>query len=273
MTMANGEVHWVLPLVLWRRWAGHNRWSKVRNVKGARDGARSRLFQRLATMLRAAAREGGPDPALNSQLANVVEQCRAKNMPKASIEAAIQGAPPPTSASRLLYQARAPGGVALLLWVLTSNPRRSQHHVGLILSRYGGTLSDGARHGFEEKGVVRVGHRDAMGRAVGLEGALEVALEAGAQDVCEEEEEEEEEEPGLKFLCSPSSLAAVRTHVEASGLLVLSASVEFTPLIRVGLPPEAQLRARGLLRALRACPDVLRVFHNVQWEPSVRADQ
>ncbi|XP_057268634.1 translational activator of cytochrome c oxidase 1, partial [Pezoporus wallicus] len=144
---------------------------------------------------------GGPDPALNTQMANVVEQCRAKNMPKASIggHPGRGGSllPPPTSASRLLYQARAPGGVALLLWVLTSNPRRSQHHVGLILSRYGGTLSDGARHGFEEKGVVRVGHRDAMGRAVGLEGALEVALEAGAQDVCEEEEEEEEE-PGLK---------------------------------------------------------------------------
>ncbi|XP_068280927.1 translational activator of cytochrome c oxidase 1 isoform X1 [Nyctibius grandis] len=73
-------------------WAGHNRWSKVRNVKGPRDAARSRLFQRLSLMLRTAAREGGADPALNSQLANVVEQCRAKNMPKASIEAAIHGA-------------------------------------------------------------------------------------------------------------------------------------------------------------------------------------
>ncbi|KAF1444577.1 Translational activator of cytochrome c oxidase 1, partial [Pygoscelis papua] len=73
-------------------WAGHNRWSKVRNVKGPRDAARSRLFQRLSLLLRTAAREGGPDPALNAQLANVVEQCRAKNMPKASIEAAIHGA-------------------------------------------------------------------------------------------------------------------------------------------------------------------------------------
>ncbi|NXJ86810.1 TACO1 oxidase, partial [Trogon melanurus] len=81
------------PLRLWPPSpAGHNRWSKVRNVKGPRDTQRSRLFQRLATMLRVAAREGGPDPALNPQLANVVEQCRAKNMPKASIESAIHGA-------------------------------------------------------------------------------------------------------------------------------------------------------------------------------------
>ncbi|NXS51877.1 TACO1 oxidase, partial [Brachypteracias leptosomus] len=70
-------------------WAGHNRWSKVKNVKGPRDAARSRLFQRLGAMLRTAAREGGPDPSLNAQLANVMEQCRARNMPKATIEAAI----------------------------------------------------------------------------------------------------------------------------------------------------------------------------------------
>ncbi|NXS33054.1 TACO1 oxidase, partial [Pomatostomus ruficeps] len=75
-----------------RAMAGHNRWSKVRNVKGPRDAERSRLFQRLAQMLRAAAREGGPDPALNASLAAVVEQCRARNMPKASIEAALRGA-------------------------------------------------------------------------------------------------------------------------------------------------------------------------------------
>ncbi|NWW76838.1 TACO1 oxidase, partial [Climacteris rufus] len=75
-----------------RAMAGHNRWSKVRNVKGPRDAERSRLFQRLAQMLRAAAREGGPDPSLNPSLANVVEQCRARNMPKASIEAALRGA-------------------------------------------------------------------------------------------------------------------------------------------------------------------------------------
>ncbi|XP_061204627.1 translational activator of cytochrome c oxidase 1, partial [Neopsephotus bourkii] len=134
--------------------------------------------------------------------------------------------PRPTSSSRLLYQARAPHGVSLLLSILTDNPRRSHHHVGLILSRYGGTLSDGARHGFEEVGVVRVGPRDAMGRAMGLEGALEVALEAGAQDVSEEEEEEEEEEERtLKFLCDPSSLATIRARLVASGLLPLSAAI------------------------------------------------
>ncbi|KAM9510524.1 translational activator of cytochrome c oxidase 1 [Guaruba guarouba] len=261
------------PMVLWRRWAGHNRWSKVRNVKGPRDTARSRLFQRLALMLRSAAREGGPDPTLNSQLANVVEQCRAKNMPKASIEAAIQGALRPTATSRLLYEARGPGGVALLLDVLTDNPRRSHQDLRLILTRYGGTMADGARHGFEQIGVVRVAPRDAVGRAVGLEGALEVALEAGAQDVCPEEEEEEEEEPALKFLCEPSSLSAVRDHVVASGLLLLSATIEFLPQSRVALPDGTRLQAHRLLQELQGCPDVLHVFHNIQLDTEMGSHQ
>ncbi|NXR19109.1 TACO1 oxidase, partial [Cinclus mexicanus] len=70
--------------------AGHNRWSKVRNVKGPRDAERSRLFQRMTQMLRAAAREGGPEPALNPALAAVIQQCRDHNVPKATIEGALR---------------------------------------------------------------------------------------------------------------------------------------------------------------------------------------
>ncbi|XP_074023419.1 translational activator of cytochrome c oxidase 1 [Numenius arquata] len=249
-------------------WAGHNRWSKVKNVKGPRDAARSRLFQRLGMMLRTAAREGGPDPALNAQLANVVEQCRAKNMPKASIEAAIRGAERSSAAvlSRLLYEARGPGGSALLLEVLTDNPRRSQQDVRLILSRNGGTMAEGSRHGFEQKGVVRVGPRDLRGHPVSLEAALEAAVEAGAQDVCpdEDEEEEEEEEPALKFICETSALRTVRERLEASGLRPLSAAIEYLPRDRVTLPEETREQAERLLQALSDCPDVVRLYHNIQ---------
>ncbi|NXK01278.1 TACO1 oxidase, partial [Corythaixoides concolor] len=248
-------------------WAGHNRWSKVRNVKGPRDAARSRLFQRLGLMLRSAAREGGPDPALNAQLANVVEQCRAKNMPKASIEAAIHGAERSAAATRMLYEARGPGGAALLLEVLTDNPRRSQQDVRHILNCHGGTMAEGSRHSFEQKGVVRVGPRDLRGRPVSLEAALEVALEAGAQDVCadeEEEEEEEEEEAALKFICETSALRTLRERLEASGLRPLSAAIEYLPRDHVRLPEETREQAERLLQALGDCPDIVRLYHNIQ---------
>ncbi|XP_071885645.1 translational activator of cytochrome c oxidase 1 isoform X2 [Anas platyrhynchos] len=135
---------WLRPLGWFlgsRRGAGHNRWSKVRNVKGPRDAARGRLFQRLGLLLRTAAREGGPDPALNPQLANVVEQCRAKNMPKISIEAAIRGAGKSAAGVRVLYEARGAGGWALLLEVLTDNPRRSQHEIRILLAQNGSSVS------------------------------------------------------------------------------------------------------------------------------------
>ncbi|NWU73551.1 TACO1 oxidase, partial [Pterocles burchelli] len=249
----------------WAPWAGHNRWSKVRNVKGPRDAARSRQFQRLGFLLRAAAREGGPDPALNTPLANIMEQCRAKNMPKASIEAAIRSASS-AATSRLLLEARGPGGTAVLVEVLTDNPRRTHQDVRVVLARHGGMLSDGARHGFEEKGVVRVAARDQRGRPVALEEALEAALEAGAQDVGtdEDEEEEEEEEPALKFLCDPPALHQVRSRLEAAGLRPLSAAVEFLPRDRVPLPEGTWEAAQRLLQALADCPDVVRLFHNIQ---------
>ncbi|XP_075597730.1 translational activator of cytochrome c oxidase 1 [Balearica regulorum gibbericeps] len=245
--------------------AGHNRWSKVKNVKGPRDAARSRLFQRLGWMLRTAAREGGPDPALNAQLANVVEQCRAKNMPKSSIEAAIHGAERSAAVTRLLYEARGPGGLALLLEVLTDNPRRSQQDVRLILTRNGGTMAEGARHSFEQKGVVRVRPRDLQGHPVSLEAALEAALEAGAQDVCpDEEEEEEEEEQSLKFICETSALRTVRERLEASGLRPLSATIEYLPRDRVTLTEGTREQAERLLQALDDCPDIIRLYHNIQ---------
>ncbi|MGH0156019.1 UNVERIFIED_CONTAM: hypothetical protein FKN15_029829 [Acipenser sinensis] len=76
------------PLAL----AGHNKWSKVKHIKGPKDSARSRVFMKLAMMLRHAVREGGANPDFNTQLGNIIEQCRGVNMPKASIEAAMKGA-------------------------------------------------------------------------------------------------------------------------------------------------------------------------------------
>ncbi|XP_068524828.1 translational activator of cytochrome c oxidase 1 [Anas acuta] len=129
-------------------------------------------------------------------------------------------------------------------------------------------MAEGARHGFEQLGVVRVAPRDLGGRPVSLEVALEVAVVAGARDVCEEEEEEEEgeeeEEATLKFICEPSSLRAVRDHLEASGLRPLSATIEYLPRDRVALPEGTREEAERLLQALGDHPDVVNIYHNLQ---------
>ncbi|XP_053909040.1 translational activator of cytochrome c oxidase 1 isoform X1 [Cuculus canorus] len=257
-----------------RTFAGHNRWSKVRNVKGPRDAARGHRFQRLAAMLRLAARgppdvpqdplssslsppEGGPDPSLNAALANVMAQCRSSNMPKATMAAAIGPAHRSTPELRFLLEVRGPSGTAIVVDVLTDNARRTHHDLRLLLSRYGATLAEGVKHGFEERGVIAVDAKDLRGRAVTMEAALEAALEAGAHDVLQDEH-------CVKFLCSPSALQDVRNLLEALGLRPLSATVELFPRNVVNVPEETQNAAQRLLRALSDHPDVLHVYHNLQ---------
>ncbi|XP_077645662.1 translational activator of cytochrome c oxidase 1 [Lonchura striata] len=272
-----------VPGVPVRAMAGHNRWSKVRHVKGPRDAERSRLRQRLARMLRAAAAEGGAEPALNPALAALLERCRSLNVPKATIENALRPERP-AAAARALLTARGPGGALLLLDVRTDNVRRSQAELRTLLGRHGSVLTAGgtpgcdpadpcvtpltpgraalagdARGAFEAVAVLRV-----SGRAVAMEAALEAAAAAGAQDVAATEDGAE-----LQFLCDPSSLGSVRRGLAAAGLRPLSAELRFRPRAALALPAGARAAAERLLRALAGRPDLAGVFHNLQDVPEV----
>ncbi|XP_035256490.1 translational activator of cytochrome c oxidase 1 [Anguilla anguilla] len=237
--------------------AGHNKWSKVKNVKGPKDAARSRMFMKYSMMIRVAVREGGPNPNFNVQLANLIEQCRGKNMPKASIDAAIKGAEKSKAGSYSLYEARGPGGSSMLIEVLTDNNTRTHQALKYLLQKHGGMMCDGARHSFEQKGVVL-----APREGVSMDRALELAIEAGAEDV--QETEDEDEKPLLQFVCKVSDLREVRSALEALGLPTISASREYVSH-SPALLPLAQLEdASRLLDVLSDNPDVIRVWDNIQ---------
>nr|XP_060636302.1 translational activator of cytochrome c oxidase 1 [Anolis sagrei ordinatus]XP_060636303.1 translational activator of cytochrome c oxidase 1 [Anolis sagrei ordinatus]XP_060636304.1 translational activator of cytochrome c oxidase 1 [Anolis sagrei ordinatus] len=244
----------------WAAFAGHNKWSKVKNVKGPKDLARARVFQKLTMMIRLAVKEGGPNPELNSNLANALEQCRNKSMPKSSIEAAISGGDKAKS-SYLLYEVRGPGGSSLLIEILTDNAKRSSNEIRYILNRHGAILADGARHNFEKKGVVSVKQEDRSGNPVSLDRALELAIEAGAEDV--QEDEDEDEKTTLKFICAVPTLRQVREKLESLGLSSLSASVDFIPTISAQLSDEEMERASQLLEALKDHMDVVQIYDNI----------
>ncbi|RXM99156.1 Translational activator of cytochrome c oxidase 1 [Acipenser ruthenus] len=221
------------PLAL----AGHNKWSKVKHIKGPKDSARSRVFMNLAMMLRHAVREGGANPDFNTQLGNIIEQCRGVNMPKASIEAAMKGADKSKASSYALYEARGPGGSSLLIEILTDNNTRSHQEIKHILNKNGGALSDGARHSFQRKGVV------VSAGEVPLDRALELAIE---------------------FLCDVSSLRSVREALQALGVQTLSAGPEFVACSSVQLSDSELEAASKLLELLNDCHDVIRVYDNIQ---------
>uniref|UniRef100_A0A8C5XWL7 TACO1/YebC-like N-terminal domain-containing protein n=1 Tax=Microcebus murinus TaxID=30608 RepID=A0A8C5XWL7_MICMU len=117
--------------------AGHNKWSKVRHIKGPKDTERSRIFSKLCLNIRLAVKEGGPNPELNSNLANILEVCRSKHMPKSTIEAALKMEK--TKDIHLLYEGRGPGGSSLLIEALSNSSSKcpsalgqSEHNVGKV---------------------------------------------------------------------------------------------------------------------------------------------
>lgn len=236
-------------------WAGHNKWSKVKDIKIPKDAARARMIAKYTMMIRIAIREGGPNPEFNVALAQLLEQCRNKNLPKATIEGAIKGAKSKPGV-QYVYEATGPGGCTLLIEVLTDNNTRSHQEIKRILMKHGGALCEGARRNFDRKGVVAAS-RD----GISSEKALELAIEAGAEDV--QEIEDEEERPILQFICEIASMKAVRSAIESLGVHTLSSGLEFvshTP----SLLTQTQLEtASTLLEALNDCPDVVRVWDNI----------
>ncbi|XP_026171099.1 translational activator of cytochrome c oxidase 1 [Mastacembelus armatus] len=237
--------------------AGHNKWSKVKHIKGPKDEARAKMFMKLGMMIRIAVKDGGSNPELNVNLAHIVEQCRSKNMPRASIDAAIKGAEKAKPAFQHMFEARGPGGCLLLIEVLTDNNTRTHQEIKHLLNKNGGMLSDGARHSFNRRGVVMVPSQNIL-----MERALELAIDVGAEDV--QETEDEDEQSLLQFICDSTDLKKVRASLEELGMQISSAGMEFVPRTLLPLDQDQLDAASTLIGALNDCPDVVRVWDNIQ---------
>ncbi|XP_037665868.1 translational activator of cytochrome c oxidase 1 isoform X2 [Choloepus didactylus] len=240
--------------------AGHNKWSKVRHIKGPKDTERSRIFSKLSLSIRLAVKEGGPNPELNSHLANILEVCRSKHMPKSTIEAALKMEK--TKDIYLLYEGRGPGGSSLLIEALSSSGSKCHSDIRHILNKNGGMMAEGACHSFDKKGVVVVGVEDREKKAVNLEHALELAIEAGAEDV--KEMKDGEDKSIFKFICDASSLHQVRKKLDSLGLHSVSCMLEFIPNTKVRLADPDLEQASQLIQALCNHEDVIQVYDNIE---------
>ncbi|XP_024616430.1 translational activator of cytochrome c oxidase 1 [Neophocaena asiaeorientalis asiaeorientalis] len=240
--------------------AGHNKWSKVRHIKGPKDTERSRVFSKLSLSIRLAVKEGGPNPEFNRNLASILEVCRSKHMPKATIEAALKMEK--TKDVYLLYEGRGPGGSSLLIEALSNSSSKCHSDIKHILNKNGGMMAEGARHSFDKKGVIVVGVEDKEKKAVNLERALELAIEAGAEDV--KETEDEEETNIFKFICDASSLHQVRKKLDSLGLCSVSCMLEFIPNTKVRLADPDLEQAAHLIQALGNHNDVIHVYDNIE---------
>ncbi len=163
--------------------AGHNKWSKVKHIKAVVDAKRGKVFSKLSKEISIAAKHGGPSPDANARLRSAILAARAANVPNDNIDRAIKkgaGDLGGASLDEVMYEGYGPGGVAILIDIVTDNRNRTANDIRVLLSKNGGTFADAGSvaYQFQRVGEIRVEQGVLTEDAV-----TELALEAGADDV------------------------------------------------------------------------------------------
>ncbi len=237
--------------------SGHNKWSSIKHKKGKADAERGKIFSRLVKEISVAAREGGGDPDMNPRLRVAIDTAKSQNMPNDNIDRAIKrgtGELEGITYEEITYEAYGPGGVAILIEVLTDNRNRSAAEIRHTLSKGGGSL--GSRNSvaylFTKQGQLTVD-----GAAFTEEQVMEAGLEAGLSDVYEDE--------GLLVLSSaPEDVYSVKDALEAAGVKVDSAEIVKVPANTVSLSGREAEQTIRLLNTLEENEDIQAVYSNFE---------
>jgi YebC/PmpR family DNA-binding regulatory protein len=236
--------------------AGHNKWSKVKRIKGAIDAKRGRIFSRLSKEITVAARLGGGDPAGNPRLRTAILAARAQNMPNDNVERAIKkgtGEIEGQHMEEILYEGYAPGGVAVLVETATDNKNRTAADLRRIFTKNHGNLgsSGSVAYLFKRKGLIH-----APLSAADEEKAFEIALEAGAEEFTVEED-------GYLITVSPDQLYAVGERLKSLGITPEGMRLAFVPETHTTVAdPQTAAQVIRLCDELEDNDDVQNVYAN-----------
>jgi YebC/PmpR family DNA-binding regulatory protein len=248
--------------------SGHSKWATIKRRKGAADARRSNQFAKLLRAVEVAAREGGSgDVKANMTLASAVDKARSFSVPVENIERAIKrGSGDLEGAARyeeVTYEGYGPGGVAVFVETLTDNRNRTTQDVRHAFTRSGGNLGENGSTAwmFARKGSIQV-EKDA---APDEEKLLEIALEAGAEDLSDSESTWE-------ITSDPGSFTAVRDAIESAGIPMLSAELTMLPQSTVPVEGGQAKQVLALLEALEELDDVQNVYANFDIPESVMAE-
>ncbi|CAH1239128.1 TACO1 [Branchiostoma lanceolatum] len=238
--------------------AGHNKWSKVRHIKGPKDQAKSKLFAKYALQIRLAVKEDGPNPDLNSKLDNIIRIAKDKGMTKASIEHAVKTANGSKDKAVVssLTEIQGPGGAYILVDVVTDSAKQTRDQLKKLCKTHGGVYGSKVRHAFERKGVI------AISSDLDMDQAEEVAIEAGAEDV--EQVVSEDDTEVIQFISDPSDLQRVQEKLKELQYETRSSSLEYIPTQTLPLTGDILEQASNLVRELSDREDVLKVYHNIE---------
>jgi YebC/PmpR family DNA-binding regulatory protein len=236
--------------------SGHSKWHSIRHKKGATDAKRGKIFSRINKELMVAARMGGGDPSANPRLRQAIASAKAENMPKDNIERAIKkgtGELEGVNYEEHVYEGYAPGGVALLIEVMTDNKNRAAADIRYVFNKRGGSLGEAGCVAwmFDKKGLIVFEQE-----LVDEDKILEVALEAGADDVITTEDQYEVHTELAAF-------ESVKQAFDDQELQYTMAEITMMPQNTVKVDDEAQAaQVLKLMDAIEDADDVQKVYAN-----------
>ena len=238
--------------------SGHNKWSTIKHKKGALDAKRGKLWTKILKEITVAARLGGGDVNANPRLRLAVDQAKAANMPKENFERAIKkgtGELEGVTYEEVTYEGRFPGGVAIIIEAMTDNKNRTTPEVRSYFTKFGGELgtTGSSAYLFSKQGQIVVDGEAAEDKV------MEVALEAGADDVAGEE-------GAWVIQTSPEGYQAVKDAVDAAGLPVLDAKTVLAPNTEVPLEGQKPTSLLKFIDLVEDNDDVQNVWHNADYE-------
>ena len=235
--------------------SGHSKWSTIKRKKGALDAKRGKIFSKLAKEITVAARVGGGDPEGNPRLRTVLIAARAQNMPKDNIDRAIKkgtGDLPGSTYEDVRYEGYAPGGIAIIVEVLTDNKNRTVSEIRHLLTKNGGAMAESGAvvWNFEQRGSITIA-RGAMSE----DEVFEKAIEAGADDV-------EADTESCTIYTDPTQLHTVAQALEGMGIEPQEVTLMMAPKTTVNVTGKDASAVLRLMESLEDHDDVQNVFAN-----------
>jgi YebC/PmpR family DNA-binding regulatory protein len=236
--------------------AGHSHWSKIKRAKGATDAKRGKVWSKIARKIIIAAKNGG-DPRDNLNLRYVIDEAKGANMPKDTIEKAIlkgTGELGGENYEAALYEGYAPGGVAILIDALTNNRARTAPEMRMIFEKAGGNLATSGSVAFQfvKQGIIAI-----KKSSVEEDALLELALDAGAEDVKIDGEV-------FEVITTPTAYLKVKDAIAAGNIAIEASEVTNLPTSTVAVDVEKAQTLMKLIEALEDNDDVQSVSHNAE---------
>jgi YebC/PmpR family DNA-binding regulatory protein len=242
--------------------SGHSHWAKIKRAKAGNDAKRGKVWSKIARKIIVAARAGGGDPDANLTLRYTIDEARAANMPRDTIEKAIMKGTGELGAENyenMIYEGYGPNGIAMIVEALTNNRARTAPELRKIFEVAGGNLAQTGSVSFQftKQGVITI-----KSDAISEEKLMELALEAGADDIQNEGEV-------FVVITGPTNMHKVRESIAAAGIAIEASEVSFQPNSTIALEPHPAERILRLINALEDNEDVQNVSHNAEIPDSV----